>query len=264
MTWPVKGSIVSAMVQSHPSRSERRLLPLALWLGTLAGLLVALSRLDGGVLAPPAVRAPETWGDWVSARGPVEVAFALLRLVVVVLAWYLAGSTTIGLVARLLRLTPLVTAADLLTVPAVRRLLQGALGVGLATAALVAVRPGPRSVPAPAVVRAAAVSTGAPAVMRQLDPDEPGRATMRRLPDDAPPPSSPAPNQAWRVEPGDHFWSMAEQTLTRAWGRAPTDGEVVPYWRAVIEANRASLADRGNPDLLYPGQLLTVPPPPPA
>jgi nucleoid-associated protein YgaU len=37
------------------------------------------------------------------------------------------------------------------------------------------------------------------------------------------------------------------------------DAEVVPYWRAVIEANRDRLADRDNPSLVFPGQEFVLP-----
>ncbi len=64
------------------------------------------------------------------------------------------------------------------------------------------------------------------------------------------------------MRPGDHFWTVAERVLADAWGRQPTDIELLPYWRAVVETNRSRLADPANPDLLFPGQTLTVPPPP--
>jgi nucleoid-associated protein YgaU len=73
---------------------------------------------------------------------------------------------------------------------------------------------------------------------------------------DAPPPAAPT----WKVEPGDHFWSIAQRLLADSWGRRPSASEVDPYWRVLIEANRGRLADRTNPDLLFPGQLLVLPP----
>jgi nucleoid-associated protein YgaU len=128
------------------------------------------------------------------------------------------------------------------------------------------------------------------AVMRaQPAPGAPATSpapTMRRLPDAAEPhpagPPSPAPPTptpttttpssspaaaalvpgTWEVKPGEHFWSIAEHVLERAWGRAPTDRETDPYWRALVAANRAVLADGDNPDLLFPGQRLTIPPAP--
>ena len=85
----------------------------------------------------------------------------------------------------------------------------------------------------------------------------------------APPPASDAPEagaapspSTREVEPGDHFWGVAARTLAQAWGRPPAAAEVVPYWRTLIEANRSRLADPGNPDLLFPGQVLDLPPVP--
>lgn len=75
-------------------------------------------------------------------------------------------------------------------------------------------------------------------------------------------PATPAPSGSWAVRPGDHFWAVAEDVLARAWGRPPTGAELAPYWRSVVEANRARLRDPRNPDLLFPGQVLAVPPPP--
>lgn len=66
----------------------------------------------------------------------------------------------------------------------------------------------------------------------------------------------------WAVEPGDHFWSIAERVLAARWGRRPTTAETDRYWRALVAANRTRLADRDNPDLLFRGQLLTLPPVP--
>jgi nucleoid-associated protein YgaU len=67
-------------------------------------------------------------------------------------------------------------------------------------------------------------------------------------PSDARPPV-PASDEVV-VRPGDSFWSIAEEEA---------DGDVVSYWRALIDANRDRLVDPGNPDLLYPEQVLRLP-----
>lgn len=69
------------------------------------------------------------------------------------------------------------------------------------------------------------------------------------------PPAEPEPGLAvgeghvksWTVQPGDCFWSFAEDMLASVWGRVPSDAEIVPYWRSLIEENRSSLADATNP-----------------
>jgi nucleoid-associated protein YgaU len=61
------------------------------------------------------------------------------------------------------------------------------------------------------------------------------------------------------VQPGDHLWKISTQGLRGALGREPGDAEVSPYWRQVIETNREGLRS-GDPDLIYPGEIVTLPP----
>ncbi|MBO0692980.1 MAG: hypothetical protein J2P58_08790, partial [Acidimicrobiaceae bacterium] len=91
-----------------------------------------------------------------------------------------------------------------------------------------------------------------------------------------PAPSPPAPLQrdaspagvapttttsgTWVVRPGDHLWSISEQTLAAAWGAPPALEQLGPYWWRVVTANRARLPDPDNIDLLFPGDVVTLPP----
>ena len=43
-----------------------------------------------------------------------------------------------------------------------------------------------------------------------------------------------------------------------------TDAEVVPYWRSVIDRNAATFVRAGDPNLVFAGQALDLPPPPPS
>lgn len=61
------------------------------------------------------------------------------------------------------------------------------------------------------------------------------------------------------VEPGDHLWKISEEHLAGVLGRSAEDGEIDPYWRSVIEANRDRLRS-GDPDLIYPGETVALPP----
>jgi hypothetical protein len=117
-------------------------------------------------------------------------------------------------------------------------------------------------------------TTGGPPptiTMRLLQPGarEPPSTSVPSVPPSRVPPSTVPPSTVpqppgdrWTVRPGECFWSIAEDVLAGTWGRAPTDAEIVPYWLRLIERNRAALADRGNADLIYPGQVFAVPPPP--
>jgi nucleoid-associated protein YgaU len=61
------------------------------------------------------------------------------------------------------------------------------------------------------------------------------------------------------VEPGDHLWRISERRLETLLGDEPSNAEIGPYWREVIEVNTDSLRS-GDPDLIYPGEIVTLPP----
>lgn len=70
-------------------------------------------------------------------------------------------------------------------------------------------------------------------------------------------------DDSWTVAPGESFWAIADEHLQDTWERAVTEGEVAAYWKVLIDANVDRLVEPGNPDLLYPGQVLTLPDVPP-
>lgn len=61
------------------------------------------------------------------------------------------------------------------------------------------------------------------------------------------------------VEPGDHFWAIAEEAMADAWGREPSDPEVARYWADVVELNRDQLLPPDDPSFIYPGQVFELP-----
>lgn len=62
------------------------------------------------------------------------------------------------------------------------------------------------------------------------------------------------------VEPGDNFWTIAEQTLGAGWGRPSSDAETADYWRRVVDINRDRLSPPPDPSLIHPGQSFDLPP----
>lgn len=260
----------------------RRWAPLVAWLSALAVGLAAFHALGQGAMAPPPLTDPGAWGSWLVDREPAVAAVALLRLVVLVLGWYLVGATTVGIVARLVRLAGLVRIADALTLPMVRRLLQGALGVSLAAAMVgAATAPVSRDLdpPRPLPASEAGGDHGGPLSMRLVGPGErprggdaaEGPVAMRLAEQDAdaarqPPaadtadgPVEPVEQPLHRVEAGESLWSIARDALTHRRGRVPTDAEITPYWQDVVEHNRSALADPDNPDLIFPGDEIALP-----
>lgn len=236
----------------------------------VAAAALVLHQAGTGPLAAPPVAQPGEWGEWLAARQPVEAALALIRLAALVALWYLAGAALVGVVLRLARADGLVAVADRMTVPAVRRMLVATASVSLASGL------GPALVVVGRTPVAVAAATEAPSSSSTTDGRTDPTLTMRLLPAESPVPAAVAPAPAvaapapqashttWTVVPGECFWSIAEDVLARAWGRSPTDAEIVPYWRVLIEANRDRLADRANEDLIFPGQVFTVPPAPAA
>ncbi|HVM52322.1 MAG TPA: hypothetical protein VM262_03930 [Acidimicrobiales bacterium] len=182
---------------------------------------------------------------WALLRGatwptgePAEALMAGVRVVAGVLAAYLFVAT-IGALARLRWLPS----------PAlVRRLAAGAIGGGLLV------------LPVPAVAGGAdGPPPSPPPVLRRVDPaPDAGPATPAADAPDAPVPGPAPDGEEVTVVAGDHLWAIAERVVAARLGRAPTDGEVAPYWRSLIDANRDRLAT-GDPDLIFPGQTFVLP-----
>ncbi|MCU1356191.1 MAG: hypothetical protein JWM89_1609 [Acidimicrobiales bacterium] len=281
------------VMQGHSDRWRGR--PHATWTrplarlgasGALLGLLAALMALGHGRLA-----GPTGWSDgevrtWAEGRDAVTIAMAGLRVVALALVGQLGLAAGVTALGTALRLPALVRAADLLTMPGTRGLMRRLAGLGLSAASLAspaghahhgvavhhrepAARAAPTLAPHTATLRSIEVGGSRRATL-QLLPASGGAAsnhaaTITQLPDRVAP-ANPHPlpvsgstsGGTWRVDPGDHLWSIAETTLTRTWHRAPTEPETDGYWRAVIAENPQIT----EPDLLHPGQIVRLPPPP--
>jgi hypothetical protein len=234
--------------------------------GSLLGMVGAGSALlwsGRGALAPPPLRDPARWSAWLDGRDPAAAAFSLLRLVALGALWYLVAVTVLGLVLRLAGAARLAALTDRVTVAPVRRLLAG---VSLSLAATIA---GPAALlPLAGASQPVSTTSTAPPATVTMHLVAPGEAPAPAVPlpsvTEAPPgvvtPAALAADR-WTVKPGECFWTIAESVLTRTWGRAPTDAEIVPYWERLIAANRATLAHPANPDLIFPGQVFDVPAP---
>lgn len=238
----------------------------------LAAMSAVLLWAGGHGLDPPPLTSPAGWPSWFEERDPVVAAFAVVRLGGVAAAWYLGAVTGAGLAARALRLPTLGKVVEAVTIPALRRALATAAAVGAATGAVAS------ATHSTVLVHGAALSH---VVDKADDPEAtPPTISMRRIPaepeEPARPPGTPPARDAagatrpsehaplperWTVEPGQCFWTIAETVLAQAWGRPPADPEIVPYWLRLIEANRATLLDPNNADLVYPGDVFTLPMP---
>jgi hypothetical protein len=219
-------------------------------------------------LPAPNVASASDASAWLVRAGPAGVVAVLARLVSLVLAWYFLASTGASWVLHTMRFESVAMILDRFVCDAGRRLARNAAGVSVAASALVMTTVATSAAaPSPVAVAAAADTV---VTMRRLPPEHADRdaVTMRHLPPSAPvlPPDRAvvAPDTGVTtisVVPGDHLWGIAARTLKAAWGRPATDREIDPYWRAVVTRNRSQLAD---PDLIFPGQAIQVPTPPPS
>ena len=211
---------------------------LGVWVAVLVAGTAALLHLGGGLAAPPLAGGWHGLVRWADGRDAAVIVMAMLRIVAIGAGAYLALITVAGAVVRCAGNRRALRVVDRVTVPMVRRLLGGITALTLLTATAASASP---RVDAPSIV-----------------PLDPARPTAPSAPPSPRPVTPPAPRE-WSVAPGDNFWAIAVSVLQHAWHRPPTDAEVVPYWHALIDRNRSRLRDPGNPDLIYPGQVLTIP-----
>jgi nucleoid-associated protein YgaU len=222
------------------------------------------------------------------------MAFGVLRLAAMGLAWYLLATTVVGVLARMAGWTRWSAVVDALSPAVVGRLLQGAAGLTVAAtvagtqaaAWATAVGQPVSASPVPIMRRLPSGSLSTTGVTARPFAESPAAsqtnasvnsATNARTGattntgaatntgDGAPRrPPAPAPSPTWVIRPGDNLWSVAEATLARAWGRPPSDAEVDSYWTTLVAANRIRLAHGDDPDLVFPGQIFELPAPPAA
>ena len=75
----------------------------------------------------------------------------------------------------------------------------------------------------------------------------------------AAPGSSPAvPSTNYTVQSGDNLWAIAEQHLAAEQGSSPAAAAHSAYWRRLVTANQPTLRS-GDPNLIYPGEIITLP-----
>ena len=275
------------MTTSHVPASTRSGAESFLWLACLLGPVVALAAVDA--VAPPGV-AWSDLGSWLDTTSP-ETALAALAGVAVRAAalWVLASSIVAGVAVRWGR--PWLTGAVLrLAAPVVRRLAV-ATAARLTAATLVV---------SPAIAPAVAVAVPPATMTPPIAADEPDRPlppflivpgqliTHRHRPgrevpaepgpsrgvvppflDDGHRPGSEGGGPARRrtatgpvtytVASGDRLWSIARRRLAAATDGQPDQGAVARYWLRVVDANRHHIRS-GDPDLIFPGEVIDLPP----
>jgi hypothetical protein len=204
------------------------------------GALQALSRSGSlAFLRTPGIN-PSAWRLWLASTPPQDAVAAVLRLVATGCAWWLAATTGLYLAARLARIPALVRALGWTTPRAVRRLIDRALAL---------------SVIASLAGSTAAFAGGAPPAPLPVV-----SVTTQPVPLPIPTLVPPAPLDRHTVQWGDNLWTIAAGHLADS-GVTRSNGQIAPYWRELVQDNRASLRS-GNPDLIFPGESVVLPPAP--
>lgn len=230
-----------------------------------AAALLALPTVD----PPSTLMSSDEIVRWWEAGEPAA-AMATLRFLALVGCAYVATLSLLWILADVLRLRWLRHALVRVATPGLRRHLSaGVLAVAMAATStpaqaqssgsdhsivLVDVGPDrPATAPGPQTD---------PIVLTEVGPTEQQASSARPVHplassggfttvEQAPSPDS------WLVEPEDHLWGIAERTLS-ARGLPTDDASVADYWVRLIDANRRLIG--GDPDLIHPGQVVSLPP----
>lgn len=242
------------------------------WLAFLAVGIIGLHRL-GASFPIEAITDP---------GGPSEPALAAaLRLIGLGIGYWLAGSTVLYLIARASRIPAGLRAVRWITLGPIRRVVDGvaagAVAVSLTMPLSAWALASPSYVPVPAGDSPGATTTAATELPTSTSTSIEVEATL--APDPLYMPVTPAgqlfgenservlgadaasPGMAIEVIvlPGEDMWKLAEDHLATLLGRQPTDSETAPYWLQVIGANLNRIRS-GDPDLIFPGEVLILPP----
>jgi nucleoid-associated protein YgaU len=182
-------------------------------------------------------------------------------------AIWLTGSTLIYVIARASRVPLLIRSVEWMTLPAIRRVTERALGLVLVAATMTAT-PVLAAPPPPFITVVDRDGSLLPPGLAGPLPvgidrsaSSAGSAGPPLLTNSQDPPTDlvGASMEAVHVRSGDNLWVICRRHLTGGLGRLPANEEIAPYWRQVIARNQSSLIS-GNADLIYPGEVIELPP----
>lgn len=156
------------------------------WLSLLATAHAALAAAGRVLPSPPTPWAGGDLAGWLTTTDPGVSAFALLRLLALAVAWYLTLVTALALLSRLSGIPRLISLADRVALPVVRRALHHAIGVGLAVTIV-----GSSGPLLTGLAPAAAQPVTEPVVTMQVIEDERGVPPEVRPSDDGVPTTGP-------------------------------------------------------------------------
>ncbi len=230
------------------------------------------------------------FGRWLDSTPVEDVIAAGLRIVALAIAYWLLLSTLAYVIASLSRRAAAIRATSWMLLPPIRRVVSRSVALSIA-ASSIAVPLGPAVADLALEWRAStmAVEVDLDGVIRPSGTDAPAedgsdddegtgdevllpphlRSPADLLPDNEPV-AVPKPDPGAVLDPtvshihkvvrGEHLWSIASHHLEVVSGRTDlAEREIAPYWVRVMDANRSTIRS-GDPDLIYPGEQIVLPP----
>ena len=236
---------------------------------------------------------------WLNQAAPEDAIAALLRYAGLALGYWILAGTALYVALAVRNDTSRPSWAGLLTLPTIRRMVDRALATSLVLSIAVspvgslqavdsATGPPPvvheladDGIPVPHVRMASVTENSddepAPPVedatetAPEVAPTEADRDVV--APVSLPAAAVPAPlatsrataavataeSTTYRVEPGDNLWSISARHVETVAGATPDTAEIAGYWRNLITSNETTLRS-GDPNLIYPGEIITMPP----
>lgn len=188
--------------------------------------------------------------------GSLEATLLTLgRLVGLAVTGWLVATQILYTIAALTQTRLLLQAIEPVTLPIVRRVAAGVTAAGISLSTLTATA----QVPAQPTV----VTVENEGLRKQSTPTPTLKPLVEVQTSEAlalhEPLGSYSAPLTWLVRPGDHLWRIAGEHLTIVLHRQPTRQEHARYWVDVVEAAQPIIRS-GNPDLIYPGEEIPLPP----
>lgn len=197
------------------------------------------------------------WSDpagWFGTTPLEDLTATAIRLLALVVAYWLTASTLLYLIGRAAGWVRLTRTVGVMTIPSIRRLIDTTVAGSIAALTVagpaVAVTEPPVLPPVVAVPEAYQVAAGVDPLSIEI-PTVIDDETEIVIVADA--------TLEIVIRRGDNLWDLASRRMTDVLGRNADDHEVAQYWIEVIHANEDRIAS-GDPDVVRPGDVILLPP----
>lgn len=193
---------------------------------------------------------------WFRETAPLDALMASIRIVVLAGAWWLLVATVVSTIVAPERRVP-----RFLRIGLVRHLAAATMAVTLSGTVGFTPAIAMSSQPVAVTVDASGAVLPVGATIRptaQTGQVATGTFAGASDTDDAPSAFLAVNGTTVTVAPGDSLWTISRRHLTEM-GADASGRRLAAYWSAVVARNRDRLIS-GNPDLIYPGETILLPP----